>query len=147
MVSHIVTREFVDCRAAKILRALVTKPYQFIGFGAMEVTKPYQFIGFGAMEVTKPYKFIGFWAGLGSTDRVCGSTLNFLHEDPPNPPAATPQDPWCSALTCGPIVHAGPGSRGSRGNPSSTPAPPRSRFTPFPSSMVALLLGPTMGPR
>ncbi len=28
----------------------VTKPYEFIGFGAMEVTKPYEFIGFGAME-------------------------------------------------------------------------------------------------
>jgi hypothetical protein len=26
----------------------------------MEVTKPYEFIGFGAMEVTKPYEFIGF---------------------------------------------------------------------------------------
>ncbi len=26
----------------------------------MEVTKPYKFIGFGAMEVTKPYKVIGF---------------------------------------------------------------------------------------
>ncbi len=40
----------------------VTKPYEFIGFGAMEVTKPYEFIGFGAMEVTKPYEFIGFGA-------------------------------------------------------------------------------------
>ena len=39
-----------------------TKPYKFIGFGAMEVTKPYEFIGFGAMEVTKPYEFIGFGA-------------------------------------------------------------------------------------
>ncbi len=39
-----------------------TKPYEFIGFGAMEVTKPYEFIGFGAMEVTKPYEFIGFGA-------------------------------------------------------------------------------------
>jgi hypothetical protein len=29
----------------------VTKPYEFIGFGAMEVTKPYKFIGFGAMDV------------------------------------------------------------------------------------------------
>ncbi len=38
----------------------VTKPYKFIGFGAMDVTKPYKFIGFGAMDVTKPYKFIGF---------------------------------------------------------------------------------------
>ncbi len=42
----------------------VTKPYQFIGFGAMDVTKPYEFIGFGAMDVTKPYEFIG------SSDRV-----------------------------------------------------------------------------
>ncbi len=30
----------------------VTKPYEFIGFGAMDVTKPYKFIGFGAMDVT-----------------------------------------------------------------------------------------------
>ncbi len=35
-----------------------TKPYKFIGFGAMNVTKPYKFIGFGAMDVTKPYKSI-----------------------------------------------------------------------------------------
>ncbi len=27
----------------------VTKPYTFIGVGAMDVTKPYKFIGFGAM--------------------------------------------------------------------------------------------------
>ncbi len=37
-----------------------SKPYEFIGFGAMDVTKPYEFIGFGAMDVTKPYEFIGF---------------------------------------------------------------------------------------
>ena len=30
----------------------VTKPYEFIGFGAMDVTKPYRFKGFGAMDVT-----------------------------------------------------------------------------------------------
>jgi hypothetical protein len=30
----------------------VTKPCEFIGFGAMDVTKPYEFIGFGAMDVT-----------------------------------------------------------------------------------------------
>ncbi len=30
----------------------VTKPHEFIGFGAREVTKPYEFIGFGAMEVS-----------------------------------------------------------------------------------------------
>ncbi len=28
----------------------------------MDVTKPYKFIGFGAMDVTKPHKFIGFGA-------------------------------------------------------------------------------------
>jgi hypothetical protein len=28
----------------------VTKPYKFIGFGAMDVTKPCKFIGFGAMH-------------------------------------------------------------------------------------------------
>ncbi len=39
-----------------------TKPYEFIGFGAMDVTKPYELIGFGAMDVTKPYEFIGFGA-------------------------------------------------------------------------------------
>ncbi len=40
----------------------VTKPCEFIRFGAMDVTKPYEFIGFGAMAVTKPYEFIGFGA-------------------------------------------------------------------------------------
>ncbi len=30
----------------------------------MDVTKPYIFIGFGAMDVTKPYKFIGLVATL-----------------------------------------------------------------------------------
>jgi hypothetical protein len=28
----------------------------------MDVTKPYKFIGFGAMDVTKPYKLIWFGA-------------------------------------------------------------------------------------
>ena len=30
----------------------VTKPYEFIGFGAIDVTKPYEFIGFGATRST-----------------------------------------------------------------------------------------------
>ncbi len=51
----------------------VTKPYKFIGFGAMEVTKLYKFIGFGAMEVTKPYKFIGCGA-MEATRSSCSST-------------------------------------------------------------------------
>ncbi len=29
----------------------VTKPYEFIGFGAMNITKPFEFTGFGAMDV------------------------------------------------------------------------------------------------
>ena len=40
----------------------VTKPYEFIGFGAMDVTKPHEFIVFGAMDVTKPHEFRGFGA-------------------------------------------------------------------------------------
>ncbi len=40
----------------------VTKPYEFIRFGAMHVTKPYEFIGIGAMDGLKPYEFIGFGA-------------------------------------------------------------------------------------
>ncbi len=31
----------------------------------MDVTKPYEFIGLGAMEVTKPYEFIGSGILLG----------------------------------------------------------------------------------
>jgi hypothetical protein len=42
--------------------APVTKPYEFIGFGAMDVTKPSEIIGFGAMDVTKPYEFMRFGA-------------------------------------------------------------------------------------
>ncbi len=30
-----------------------TKPYEFIGFGAMDATKPYEFIQFGAMDATR----------------------------------------------------------------------------------------------
>ncbi len=35
----------------------------------MEVTKPYEFIGFGAMEVTKPYEFIGAETQANGPDR------------------------------------------------------------------------------
>ncbi len=43
-----------------MFRSPLSKPYEFIGFGAMDVTKSYEFIGFGAMEVTKPYEFMRF---------------------------------------------------------------------------------------
>ena len=56
--------KFIGFGAMEVTKACgvwgVTKPYQFIGFGAMEVTKPCQFIGFGAMEV--PYLFVRFGA-------------------------------------------------------------------------------------
>ena len=38
----------------------VTKPYQFIGFGAMDDTRPCKFERFCVMDVTKPYKCICF---------------------------------------------------------------------------------------
>ena len=50
----------------------VTKPYEFIRFGAMDVTRPYEFIGLGAMDVTKPYGFYSVW-GYG-----CHQTLWIL---------------------------------------------------------------------
>ncbi len=34
----------------------VTKPYEFIGFGAMDATKPYKFIGFGPVDEQSPNK-------------------------------------------------------------------------------------------
>jgi hypothetical protein len=51
----------------------VTKPYEFIGFGAMDGTKPYEFIGFGAMHATKPCEFIGF--GTMHATKPCGPGL------------------------------------------------------------------------
>ena len=42
----------------------VTKPYEFIGFGATEVTKPYEFIGFGAPRT--PLLEQGWCAKLGA---------------------------------------------------------------------------------
>jgi hypothetical protein len=52
----------------------VTKPFEFIGSGAMDVTKPYEFIRSGAMDVTKPYEFIGL-----------GATYRFRCEPDPRP--------------------------------------------------------------
>ncbi len=42
------------------LGAIPTKPYNFLGFGAIQGPKPYKFIGFGNIRGPKPYKFIGF---------------------------------------------------------------------------------------
>ncbi len=38
----------------------------------MDVTKPYEFIGLGAMDVTKPYEFIGQFRSFGSSSRWHG---------------------------------------------------------------------------
>ncbi len=40
----------------------VTKPYKFIGFGAIHSPNTYKFIGLGAIHGPKTYKFIGFGA-------------------------------------------------------------------------------------
>ena len=56
---------------AALVSAPMTKPYEFIGFGAMEVTKSNKCIGFGAMEVDIPAqksKILVFgrcWTGIG----------------------------------------------------------------------------------
>ncbi len=49
----------------------------------MDVTKPYEFIGSGAMDVTKPYEFIGFGApgGEGATS-ACAQGHAVLIEGP-----------------------------------------------------------------
>ena len=39
----------------------VTKPDEFIGFGAIAITKPYEFIGFGAIAITKPLYIYRMW--------------------------------------------------------------------------------------
>ncbi len=61
----------------------VTKPYEFIGFGAMEVTKPYEFIGFGTMDATKPYEFIGFGACASGPLRHSVEERMFRTQRPP----------------------------------------------------------------
>ncbi len=49
-----------------------SKPYEFIGFGAMDVTKPYSlYIWFGDIHGPKPCEFIGFrWAFTSQTPGV-----------------------------------------------------------------------------
>ncbi len=51
----------------------------------MEATKPYEFIGFGAMEVTKPHEFIRFGAkwnleGHGENTVLTASVRAALHD-------------------------------------------------------------------
>ncbi len=39
----------------------------------MDATKPYKFIGFGAIDVTKPYELIGFGAKIRPGRPIYGS--------------------------------------------------------------------------
>ncbi len=57
-------REFCARRCVNNTPRKKEKPYELIGFGAMDVTKPYEFAGLGAMDVTKPYEFRWFLGGL-----------------------------------------------------------------------------------
>jgi hypothetical protein len=61
--SHHTKDQSLECASAAGVH--ITKPYEFIGFGAMEVTKPYEFIGFGAMEC-----MISGWLGEGLCAKV-----------------------------------------------------------------------------
>ena len=70
----------------------VTKPYQFIWFGAMGVTKPYKFIGFGAMDVTKPYKFMGSEC---QSAKHCVTGRFSIMSCPPLPPGGPGEGPDC----------------------------------------------------
>ncbi len=45
----------------------VTKPYEFMGFGAIDVTKPFKSIRFGAIDVAKPHESIWFEASMSPT--------------------------------------------------------------------------------
>jgi hypothetical protein len=62
----------------------VTKPYEFIWFGAMDVTKPYEFIGFGAMFQRLKPKLADFWGRHGllppgkPSGKVGGFAANLL---------------------------------------------------------------------
>ncbi len=63
----------------------------------MDVTKPYKFIGFGAMDATKPYKFIGFGTPLciggyirPGADTVVPKGGWIRARRPPAPPGAKP---------------------------------------------------------
>ncbi len=44
----------------------------------MEVTKPYEFMEFGAMEVTKPHEFIGLRGSLAEIMRCLGGKNGYL---------------------------------------------------------------------
>ncbi len=56
----------------------------------MDVTKPYKYIGLGAMDVTKPYTFIGFgpWRTSGRGPGPLGEVSGGVPEAPGEAPEA-----------------------------------------------------------
>ncbi len=59
------------------MAAAQTKPYEFIGFGAMDVTKTYKFIWFGDIHGPKPYIIYRVWGLPGRN----GDDLILLRPD------------------------------------------------------------------
>ncbi len=47
----------------------VTKPYEFLGLGAMDVTKPYEFIGLGALAVGRALPWTRWGCPAGAPPR------------------------------------------------------------------------------
>ncbi len=67
---------FASCRCLRNKRP--SKPYDFIGLGAMDVTKLYKFKGFGDIHGPKPYKFIGFLCVFISQTPAVNPAIRFL---------------------------------------------------------------------
>ncbi len=79
----------------------VTKPYEFIGFGAMAVTKPYEFIGFGALCPERVERFQE--AAYGDVIRADSQKWRRLRI--PSPPAMlTTQDCAGGCSKHGPVA-------------------------------------------
>ncbi len=87
----------------------MSKPYEFTGFGALDVTKPYEFIGFGAQDVAKPYEFIGFGALFRRRQR-CNIDAKAKAIEARSEATRGSQGP---ALRPGPLVYPGAGLTGS----------------------------------
>ncbi len=55
---------------------LAAGPYEFMGFGSIDVTKPYEFIWFGVIGAPKPHEFIGsggfYFANTGRAAGAAG---------------------------------------------------------------------------
>ncbi len=66
-----------------------SEPYEFIGFGAMDVTKPDTFVWFGDIHGLKPYKSIRFrWAFISQTPVVPLRIFGFWMSVEVDPPLA-----------------------------------------------------------